>query len=165
MSVEPEDSRETLLHKTRTVGRRLIKNSIKSKLMGVGFAYHGIVNKKSGVVLTSAGLPMWEGVNIYDFLKKTFNMPFDVDDSSRCKAVSENRFGVVKDIGDFVLLDLGVGIGCAVITGGKSLPGSTSAGGELGHNVAVMNGKLCRCGMKGCLETVASIPSIINTFN
>ena len=59
---------------------------------------------------------------------------------------------------------LGVGIGCAVVTGGRPLCGTTNSAGEIGHSLVVTNGKMCECGMRGCLETIAAVPAIENTF-
>ena len=164
VTLDPGDSQKIILCKIRTIGEKLIKKAIKTRLLGIGLAAYGIIDKESGVIVQSSLLPASEGVNIYDFLKETFKLPCAAEDTSRSEAIAEHWFGAAMDIDDFVLLDLGIGIGCAIVTGGRPLHGSTSSAGEMGHTIVVPDGKVCRCGMKGCLETVAAIPSVERIF-
>lgn len=162
--VGKRDSQSTVLRKIRELGTSLLKETGRKKLAGVGLAYHGIVDRDSGIVLQSARFKVWRGVNISEFLTKSFKLPFAVEDYSRCKAIAEHWVGSARDVEDFVLLDLGVGIGCAVFAGGKVRCGVSNSAGELGHCIVVTDGRLCGCGMKGCLETVASLDSIEDIF-
>lgn len=158
------DSQEVVLSKLKTIIGDLANEAVKTRLLGVGIATHGVVDRTTGEILQSARFPVWCGVNIYEFMRSNFKFSFAVEDNSRCKAIAEHWFGVARDIDDFVLLDLGFGIGCSVVNSGKPLTGITNSAGEIGHNVAVADGKSCRCGMKGCLEAVAAIPSIEEAF-
>ena len=50
------------------------------------------------------------------------------------------------------------GIGAAIVSGGELLGNFT---GELGHTTIRFDGRLCACGNRGCLETYASIPALL----
>ena len=164
-SVTPEDSKDVLLKKTKTFADKVLFSSISSRLLGVGLAYHGIVNKKTGEVLHAAYFPSWEKVNVYDFLNTIFDIPFEIENNTRTKAVAEYWFGAGRGIPNFVLLDIGLGIGCAIVAEGKLQCGVSDSAGEIGHNSVASRGKLCKCGQRGCLEAVASIPAIEEIFN
>jgi predicted NBD/HSP70 family sugar kinase len=71
-------------------------------------------------------------------------------------ALAENRFGVLSDVHDMVLIRSALGLGGAVITAGQLLRGSQNFGGDMGHLLAVPEGPVCSCGKQGCLNTVAS---------
>ncbi|ROS75400.1 ROK family transcriptional regulator [Cellulomonas sp. PhB143] len=62
---------------------------------------------------------------------------------------------------DLVYVRLSEGIGGGVVVGGRLVPGSGGAAGELGHVTVVPDGAVCRCGRRGCLETVATAPAVL----
>ena len=55
---------------------------------------------------------------------------------------------------------LSAGIGAGIVTDGRLLLGATGLAGEIGHVPAQPDGRLCRCGNRGCLETVAAPDAI-----
>ena len=55
-----------------------------------------------------------------------------------------------------------IGVGAGLIFKGEVLRGSTTGAGEIGHTVMLLEGgELCRCGNRGCLETLVSEPAIL----
>lgn len=62
---------------------------------------------------------------------------------------------------DFVYVSAGLDIGAGIILDGRPLRGSHGWGGELGHLTVDPEGKPCRCGARGCLQTYASIAAIL----
>lgn len=157
------DSRNVLLRKIRMVCEQLLQKTYKNRLLGIGLSYHGIVNNDN-VLEQSVGLSALEGINFSQFFGDTFNLPFAMQDTTRCMAIAEHWFGIAKNIEDFVLLELSFGVGCAIVINSKPFCGVTNSSGEIGHVVVVPNGKTCRCGMRGCLETVASLAAIEKIF-
>ena len=57
-----------------------------------------------------------------------------------------------------MLLFIDIGIGAAIVSDGELLGNFT---GELGHTTIRFDGRLCECGNRGCLETYASIPALL----
>lgn len=164
VQISYSDSRETLLSKIRMICDQLLQKTYKSRLLGIGLAYHGIVNKND-VLEQSAGLSALEGINLRHFFENLYNMPFALQDTSRCLAIAEHWFGSAKDIEDFILIQLDYGIGCTLVVDSKPLCGVANSAGEIGHTMVVPEGRICRCGMRGCLETIASLSSIEDLFN
>ena len=64
---------------------------------------------------------------------------------------------------DFIVITLGTGLGSGIVVNGNVVYGHDGFAGELGHIVAVDNGRQCGCGKRGCLETYVSAPGIKRT--
>ena len=71
----------------------------------------------------------------------------------------------VKGLNDFFMVTLGTGVGSGIVANGKLIYGHDGFAGELGHMIAVRDGRVCGCGRKGCLETYASATGIVRTAN
>ena len=62
---------------------------------------------------------------------------------------------------DMVLVHVGRGVGCGIVTGGRRVTGAHHAAGEIGHvTVGTDGGEDCPCGKRGCLETWLSVPRL-----
>ncbi|MGN0255289.1 MAG: ROK family protein, partial [Chordicoccus sp.] len=53
------------------------------------------------------------------------------------------------------------GVGGGIILNGHIFEGGVMGGSEVGHQVIRVNGRLCSCGRKGCLEAYASVPALL----
>ena len=71
-------------------------------------------------------------------------------------ALGESWFGITKNIGNFVTLNISNGIGAGIIINNKPYYGVDFSAGEIGHIVVDGDGEKCNCGNYGCLETVSS---------
>ncbi len=76
------------------------------------------------------------------------------DQHALCMA--ERHFGRAKGLDDFAILDVSSGVGMGVMSGGRLVRGHSGFAGEIGHITVAPKGRLCGCGNRGCLETVAS---------
>ncbi len=61
-----------------------------------------------------------------------------------------------KKIKDFILLLIGTGLGCGIVSNGNLIRGYRGLGGEAGHMNYIKDGKQCGCGQKGCYESYCS---------
>jgi len=57
------------------------------------------------------------------------------------------------------------GIGSGILVNGRLFQGDGGGAGEIGHVVVQENGELCRCGKRGCLETVSSVRAVLKNLN
>ena len=110
----------------------------------------------TGASLQAENIPGWRDVRLREIFQERFGVPVRTEDSSRAWALAERTLGEGRDGADFLLADLGYGIGLAAVCGGRLFTGSAHRSGELGHTVVVPGGRECACGNRGCLETVAS---------
>jgi predicted NBD/HSP70 family sugar kinase len=83
-----------------------------------------------------------------------------VDNNTRLAALAEAITGA-DSVADLVYVRLSDGVGGGLVVGGQLVTGSAGLAGELGHVTVEPAGRPCRCGKRGCLETVASVPAIL----
>ena len=126
-------------------------------LLGVGIAVGGPVNPVTGTVLRAGGMPTWAGVDLRELFGPIFpDVPIFCDNESNCSAIAEMTWGAAQGHDDFVVYTLDLGVGGAIVSGGRVMRGIAGGAGEFGHVVLDPHGPLCRCGNRGCLEVYAS---------
>jgi N-acetylglucosamine repressor len=130
--------------------------ALKCAVRGVGVAVPGMLDRAKGVVVHSVNIPGFQDVPIVDMLHSEFGLPVELEESSRAMAVAEIWFATREERRNFACVDLGYGIGMAMVSDGMLYRGANELAGEIGHTVVVSDGKECQCGRVGCLETVAS---------
>jgi predicted NBD/HSP70 family sugar kinase len=131
-------------------------------LLGVGVAVGGPVNPATGRMLRAGGMPHWAGVDMKELLGPLFEgVPIFCDNESNCSAIAEMTWGAAQGHDDFVVYTLDLGVGGAVVSGGRVLRGIAGGAGEFGHVVIDPDGPLCRCGNRGCLEVYASFRELL----
>lgn len=124
-------------------------------LLGVGIAVGGPVNPVNGRVMRG-GLPSWVGTDLRQLFGPMFDVPIFADNESNCSAIAEMTWGAARGFEDFIVYTLDLGVGGAIVSGGKVLRGIAGGAGEFGHVVIDPDGPLCRCGNRGCIEAYAS---------
>jgi len=146
----------------------VIKNQVtklgnNSVLKGVGIgAPNGSYN--IGAIVDAPNLE-WKGIlPLCKDITKHTGVPSVVTNDANAAALGEMLFGGARGMKDFIVITLGTGLGSGIISNGKLVVGHDGFAGELGHTVAVSNGRLCGCGKKGCLETYASATGIRRTI-
>lgn len=133
-------------------------------LIGIGISVSGPVSP-DGRVLRSSILPQWAGVNIFELFSPRFECPVKVENEANCGAIAEMTWGAAVGEPDFVSMKIGLGVGGAIIKDGRLVTGIAGGAGEFGHICLVPDGALCRCGNRGCLETIASFATPLEQLN
>ena len=95
-------------------------------------------------------------------LQKRLDVPVMVDNDANLGALAEAAFGAGRDAGDLVYLKVSSGIGAGLILNGRLYRGTNGLAGELGHVLVDPDGIVCRCGNRGCLETVAATGALVD---
>lgn len=105
----------------------------------------------------------WGYVNIIDLVQRYYNVPVVVTNDANAAAIGEMKYGIAKQFNNFIEITLGTGLGSGIIIGGNLFYGQDGFAGEIGHIVVEENGRHCRCGRRGCLETYVSSTGIKRT--
>ena len=160
------DGREQVLSRTFSAIHKSIKESQipRAAIKGIGMAHSGVIDSQKGIVLCfprPGQMTQWRNVPVRDMLEKEFGMPSVLDDSARMMALAEKHFGLGRETGDFLFIEVGMGIGASIFIDGKLYRGPGGSAGELGHMTVDENGPLCSCGNNGCLEAMASCAALI----
>ncbi|MEU9704016.1 ROK family transcriptional regulator [Streptomyces sp. NPDC047981] len=126
--------------------------------LGVGLA--GQIDNTGRSLRTSSMLG-WQSVALAELLEAETGLRTTIENDVNALAVAEQWFGAGVDVPWFAVVTVGAGIGSALVLDGRLMPGARGAAGELGHVVVAPGGRWCRCGNRGCLETIASDPAIL----
>ena len=124
------------------------------KITELGIAIPGTVKKETVVKSVNLGLKNYE---IVKNLQEKIQLPINIRNDAKCAALAENTYGALKSYDRSIFLTLGTGIGGAVIIHNELLDTGELPGCEFGHMLIEKNGRLCKCGKKGCWETYASM--------
>ena len=89
-----------------------------------------------------------------------FGAPVMVDNNTRLAALAE-AVSSPETVTDLVYVRLSDGVGGGLVVAGRLVTGARGFAGEFGHVTADPSGVECRCGKRGCLETIASVPAIL----
>jgi len=126
----------------------------KDDIVGIGVTVRGNVDSEHGVSENSFGL-LPEHSAIKAELEGRIGIPVAVDNHIRslmtCEALSSRSY-----MENSLLIKYGPGIGSAIALDGEIYSGGHSMAGEIGHMIMDRDGEVCRCGKRGCLETIAS---------
>ncbi|NVN42692.1 ROK family transcriptional regulator [Asaia siamensis] len=131
-------------------------------LAGIGVVIAGIVSGNSQICLASATLG-WSDVNIGTRLAEMTGLPVFVENDANALIIGEQLFGNSGELDDFSLVFVSEGIGGAHIINRHLHRGHHGGAGEISHSpIAIdLEALPCRCGNRGCLETVAALPAIL----
>jgi glucokinase len=127
--------------------------------IGIGCA--GPVDRKAGLILDPPNLPGWTQVPLVEHFEQALGLPVVLENDANAAALGEFRYGAGKGAQSLVYLTVSTGIGGGIILDGKIWHGLKDAAGEIGHMTLLPDGPLCGCGSRGCLEALASGPSIV----
>lgn len=135
-------------------------NSNEFKGIGIG-APNG--NFYQGTIEFAPNLKWGEIIPLAKLFNEKFNLQTTVTNDANAAAIGEMMHGAAKGMNDFIVVTLGTGVGSGFVANGKMIYGHDGFAGELGHVIAVRDGRSCGCGRNGCLETYASATGIVRT--
>lgn len=122
----------------------------------IGLAFPGYVDSKTGEAKLAENIQGWRNLPLAKLFNDKYGKEILVDDCSRLMALAELRYGAGKNVNDFIVFDLGLGIGCGIVINGQVFCGSMGMSGEVGHTIVKVDGPPCTCGRNGCIESIAS---------
>lgn len=132
-------------------------NNIKKQdVLGAGIGIIGSVDALNGISKDTYGI-FGKNFHIKELFEQQFNIPVYVDNNVRALAMAEMDLKSSQSgENNMIFVKYGPGIGTAVIINNEIYQGNNNSAGELGHIIVKHHGDLCKCGKRGCLETVAS---------
>ena len=140
---------------------RNLRNRTKERFAGMGVAAFGSYLGPDFKLENVAALPVLNGLELRPFLNLEAKCEVTICDHLVAKMAFLSRLFPEFNSGTVMLISSGSGIGSLIAERGRLLFARNNHGGELGHSIAVPGGIRCGCGRRGCLETVASIRSLL----
>ncbi len=150
-------------HSILELTEKLIEREIKknSDISTISVVMNGMVDSENGISIFSPHYN-WKNINLKRRLEGKFKVKVFVENDVRAMALTEKIFGSCKENQNFVVMNIGDGVGGSIFLNDAPYHGYGSISGELGHMVVRRNSpEKCSCGKKGCLETEVSNVAII----
>jgi predicted NBD/HSP70 family sugar kinase len=132
----------------------------RDRVIGVGMGVPGPINLATRSVGSSSILPSWIGIDGAAAMEERLGLPVQVENDANLGALAEFVWGSGQGHSELVYIKLSSGVGAGLLLGGRLYRGAGGTAGEIGHTPAQHSDEVCRCGTRGCLETVASARSI-----
>ena len=126
------------------------------EVAAIGIAVPGPVNSTTGTLEKAPNVPELSGLPISKLMEDSFHVPVLLGNDANMAALGEWKFGAGRGHHHMIYLTISTGIGSGVIIEDKLFLGAHGFAAELGHTMALPDGPICGCGVRGHLETVAS---------
>lgn len=134
----------------------IIEGIKADRIKAVGIAVAGGVLISKGVMSYSPHIKWLNGVPVKKSLEDSINLPVWMDNDANAITYGEWMYGSGKGFSSMICLTLGSGVGGGIILNRNLYRGEDGLGGEIGHMCVQPDGRLCRCGKRGCLEAYSS---------
>ncbi len=120
-------------------------------LAGVSIGVAGLVDAKRNFVHWSSSITE-RNIDFHHLLSDQIPCPAFVDNDANLVAKAEQLFGLGKGLNNFIVVTIEHGVGLGIVLDGKLYRGERGCGAEFGHTKVQLDGALCQCGQRGCLE-------------
>ncbi|MEM9250339.1 MAG: ROK family protein [Pseudomonadota bacterium] len=122
-----------------------------SDLSAVGIGLPGFVSHADGRIYWSSIL-LERNIDLAGAVSARLGVPVSIDNDANLVALAELWFGRGRTLSDFAVVTIEYGVGMGLVLNNNLFRGSNELGLELGHTKVQLDGALCRCGQRGCLE-------------
>jgi predicted NBD/HSP70 family sugar kinase len=122
-----------------------------SDLAGIGVGLPGVVDSDAGRVLWSPIITERQA-ELGPALERRLGRPVSIDNDANMVTLAELWFGAGRALADFAVVTIEHGVGMGLVLNHRLYRGAMGQGMEIGHTKVQLDGALCRCGQRGCLE-------------
>ncbi|MBO9401981.1 ROK family transcriptional regulator [Shimia sp. R9_3] len=144
-----KDLADTLAELVEALAQKIDKSLTDVAGLGLGIA--GIVDAPQGFVHWSPSLSA-RNVQFGAVLETALGIPVFLDNDANLVAMAEKSFGLGQGHRDFIVVTIESGVGMGIVINDEIYRGTRGCGAEFGHTKVQLEGALCRCGQRGCLE-------------
>ncbi|GEL95448.1 ROK family transcriptional regulator [Cellulomonas composti] len=130
-------------------------------VVGMGVGVPAPVDLATGMISVHGVMPGWDDVHVGQVLSKRLNLPVYVDNDANLGAIAESTLGAAREFTDSIFVRASYGVGAGIIVGGQVLRGFAGTAGEIGHFIVDPEGAECRCGARGCLDTIVGAAGLL----
>ncbi len=131
-------------------------------VIGVGLGLPGPIYRPTGRSASTEILPGWEGLEIPEEMERRIGVPVQADNDANLGALAELFWGAGQGAANLIYIKVATGVGAGLVVDGRLFHGVGGTAGEIGHATIDEQGPICRCGNRGCLETLAAAPAIVD---
>jgi glucokinase len=132
------------------------------RISGIGIGSTGPVYPLTGNIGTVNFFPNWAGENPVRDLGRRFQVQVAIENDADAAALGEAGWGAGRNKSRLIYVTVGTGIGGGVILDGRLYRGVDDSHPEFGHHVIDPSGPSCMCGFRGCWESLAAGPAMVD---
>jgi len=119
------------------------------------------IDSRTGEVGAVSILPGWVGVPATQLASEHFGQRVEVDNDANLGVLAEHMWGAGQGCDNLAFLKLADGVGAGLFIDGRLYRGRNGTAGEIGHTTFDEFGEVCRCGNRGCLETIVAARAVV----
>lgn len=134
----------------------------EGQLLGVGVGLPGAVDSQASGIVDAPTLG-WVRAPVGPTLRTALGVPVLVDNDVNTLAAAESVYGIGRDHSSYLVVTIGLGIGCGIVLNGSVSRGAHGGAGEIGHIPMTEDGPVCGCGNNGCLEALIGEPGLLTS--
>lgn len=154
------DGAEAVMGAVGDVLAELAASPLWHRAGAVGIGSAGPVDASAGTV-SPVNVPGWRGFPLVDRVAAaTGGLPVTLVGDGVAMTAAEHWLGAARGYDNALCLVVSTGVGGGLVLGGKLHPGPSGNAGHIGHISVDLDGDLCPCGARGCVERLASGPNI-----
>ncbi|SDW96256.1 ROK family transcriptional regulator [Paenibacillus sp. CF384] len=131
-----------------------------ARIKGISIVSPGIIDEQSGTIKLSRGLQLSE-FSVQAHLADVYDCVIEVVNDMNASVFAEYYYGLNAAYRNVIYVSVEEGIGAGIIINEQIYAGSNGAAGEIGHTIVDAGGMLCKCGNRGCIETVLTMPYML----
>ncbi len=135
------------------------------EVLGIGVGLPAPVDPATGHIAARGLLRGWEDVPVAARLGGRLHRPVQVDKDANLGAIAEARFGAGRGYSDLLYVRASFTTAVGAIVRGEVYRGPHGTAGEIGHIQVDALGQICRCGSRGCLDTVVGAQALIDALS
>lgn len=136
------------------------------RILSIGIATPGVMDSSTGMIVEASNLD-WHQFKLIEFLEQKFQLPVIVENDTNAAAYGEFSHRSERDdeARNMLYIAVDTGVGAGLIMDKRLYKGSSGLAGEIGHVVVRIDGEMCSCGKRGCLETLVSERAVLRDYN
>ncbi|MEE1801247.1 MULTISPECIES: ROK family protein [unclassified Streptomyces] len=151
---------ETVMRAVEEVLAEVAASPLWATATAVGIGSAGPVDASAGTV-SPVNVAGWRGFPLVERVRAaTGGLPVKLVGDGVAMTAAEHWQGAARGYDDALCMVVSTGVGGGLVLGGKLHPGPTGNAGHIGHISVDLDGDLCPCGARGCVERIASGPNI-----
>ncbi|MFO7659446.1 MAG: ROK family protein [Candidatus Cloacimonadaceae bacterium] len=130
-------------------------------IAAIGVGTPGMINRQTGKLEgVNPNLSDWVDINPISIFPDELQDKITIDNDANLMTLAEAY--LLPEVSHVLGITIGSGIGCGFVINKQIYHGSRGYAMELGHNTVLVNGTVCNCGRRGCLEAYASVNGLLN---
>jgi glucokinase len=154
---------ESVMKRMADLIDRLIEQSgiDKREIGGLGISAPGVIDLETNTTIFLPNLyGEWKNVPVGERMNDYLGLEVSMLNDVRAITYGEWSFGAGKGVDSMACFAIGTGVGGGLVVNNQLVLGFGGTAGELGHQTVDINGPICGCGNRGCIEVYASGPAI-----